>query len=42
MEYVIFELNTIEPPRNPDGINNIEVLCEPSGSIIGIRKTILN
>ena len=35
-QYVTFEFNTIQPPINPD--SNVEVLCDPSGAIIGIRK----
>ena len=36
-QYVTFEFNTIQPPLDPDN-NNVEVLCDPSGGIIGVRK----
>jgi len=36
-QYVTFEFNTIQPPIDPDN-NNVEVLCDPSGGIIGVRK----
>jgi len=38
-KHIIFEFNTIEPPKNPDETNSVEVLCDQdSGAIIGIRK----
>jgi hypothetical protein len=39
-EYVWFEFNTIQPPRLNclNGAQNVEVLCDPSGAIIGVRK----
>ena len=37
MQYVTFEFNTVQPPFDPDN-NNVEVLCDPSGGIIGVRK----
>jgi hypothetical protein len=38
-QYITFEFNTIEPPRNPDlDQANVDVLCDPSGNIIGVRK----
>ena len=36
-QYIIFEYNTIQPPIDPSN-NNVQVLCDPSGAIIGIRK----
>jgi hypothetical protein len=36
-QYVTFEFNTIQPPLDPSN-NNVEVLCDPSGGIIGVRK----
>jgi hypothetical protein len=36
-QYVTFEFNTIQPPLDTDN-NNVEVLCDPSGGIIGVRK----
>ena len=36
-QYVTFEFNTIQPPLDPDN-NNVEVLCDPSGGVIGVRK----
>jgi hypothetical protein len=36
-QYVTFEFNTIQPPIDPEN-NNVEVLCDPSGGIIGVRK----
>jgi len=36
-QYVTFEFNTVQPPFDPDN-NNVEVLCDPSGGIIGVRK----
>ena len=43
-QYVVFEFNTIEPPRNSNFLNegNMNVLCDPSGNIIGIRKNLWN
>jgi len=38
-QYITFEFNTIEPPRNQDlDTANVDVLCDPSGNIIGVRK----
>ena len=37
-KHIIFELNTIEPPKNSDDANSVDVLCDQSGTIIGIRK----
>ena len=39
-DYVWFEFNTIQPPRLNclNGAQNVEVLCDPSGAIIGTRK----
>ena len=39
-QYVTFEFNTIQPPRDENFVNgdNIDVLCDPSGAIIGLRK----
>lgn len=36
-KYVTFEFNTIQPPIDPSG-NEVSVLCDASGAIIGIRK----
>jgi hypothetical protein len=36
-KYVTFEFNTIEPPIDPSG-NEVSVLCDEDGAIIGIRK----
>uniref|UniRef100_A0A6C0C3Y9 Major capsid protein N-terminal domain-containing protein n=1 Tax=viral metagenome TaxID=1070528 RepID=A0A6C0C3Y9_9ZZZZ len=36
-QYATFEFNTIQPPLDPSN-NNVEVLCDPSGGIIGVRK----
>jgi len=36
-QYVTFEFNTIQPPLDPDH-NDVQVLCDPSGGIIGVRK----
>jgi hypothetical protein len=33
-----FEFNTIQPPLNPN--SNFDVICDPSGAIIGVRKEI--
>jgi len=38
-QYVTFEFNTIEPPVDPSN-NNVQVLCDPSGAIIGVRKDV--
>ena len=38
-QYVTFEFNTIQPPLDPSN-NNVEVLCDPSGAIIGVRKDV--
>lgn len=38
-QYVTFEFNTIQPPIDPNN-NNVEVICDPSGGIIGIRKDV--
>ena len=35
---VQFEINTIEPPRNPNP--DITSICDPSGNIIGTRKNL--
>ena len=41
-QYVIFEFQTIEPPLISDNCNgnmsNIDILCDASGGIIGVRK----
>ena len=38
-KWITFEFNTIEPPRNPcTDTNSVDVLCDPSGAIIGVRK----
>jgi len=38
-QYITFEFNTIQPPRNQDtDTNNVDVLCDASGAIIGVRK----
>lgn len=36
-QYITFEFNTIQPPIDPSG-NEVSVLCDASGAIIGIRK----
>jgi hypothetical protein len=36
-QYVTFEFNTIQPPLDPKN-NDVQVLCDPSGGIIGVRK----
>ena len=36
-QYVTFEFNTIQPPLDPSN-NDVQVLCDPSGGIIGVRK----
>ena len=35
---VQFEFNTIQPPINPNA--DFNVICDPSGAIIGVRKEI--
>ena len=35
---VQFQFNTIQPPLNPNA--NFDVICDPSGAIIGVRKEI--
>lgn len=38
-KWITFEFNTIQPPKNPcTDTNSVDVLCDPSGSIIGVRK----
>ena len=37
-QYVTFEFNTLEPPMNKNESNQINVLCDDAGAIIGIRK----
>jgi len=37
-KYITFEFNTIQPPRNKDPDVGVDVLCDPSGAIIGVRK----
>jgi len=32
------EFNTVQPPLNPN--SNFDVICDPSGAIIGVRKEI--
>jgi len=40
-KYITFEFNTIQPPRNQDpDSNNVDVMCDSSGNIIGVRKDI--
>ena len=37
--WITFEFNTIQPPRNKcEDSNSVDVLCDPSGAIIGVRK----
>ena len=36
-QYVTFEFNTIQPPIDPEN-NNMQVLCDDNGAIIGVRK----
>jgi len=38
-EYTWFEYNTIEPPVDPTN-NDVEILCDASGAIIGVRKDV--
>ncbi|MEE8598939.1 MAG: hypothetical protein V3S69_05440, partial [Dehalococcoidales bacterium] len=38
-QYVELEYNTLEPPQDLSG-NDVEVICDISGSIIGIRKNV--
>ena len=41
VKYITFEFNTIQPPKNDDpNTNNVDVLCDDNGEIIGIRKDI--
>ena len=38
-KWITFEFNTIQPPRNPCAdTNSVDVLCDSSGAIIGVRK----
>jgi len=37
-KYITFEFNTIQPPRNQCEDSNVDVLCDPSGNIMGVRK----
>ena len=39
-KYVTLEFSTIQPPKNEDfeSQDNIDVLCDEQGSIIGLRK----
>ena len=40
-KYVTFEFNTIEPPKNTNSDqNSVDILCDPSGAIIGVRKDV--
>lgn len=40
-KWITFEFNTIEPPRNQcTDTNSVDVLCDPSGAIIGVRKDV--
>lgn len=40
-KYITFEFNTIQPPRNKDpDSNNVDVMCDETGNIIGVRKDI--
>lgn len=36
-QYVTFEFNTIQPPIDPEN-NDMQVLCDDNGAIIGVRK----
>ncbi len=36
-EYVWFEYNTLEPPLDPSN-NDVQILCDASGAVIGVRK----
>jgi hypothetical protein len=41
VKYITFEFNTIQPPKNDDpNLNNVDVLCDDNGEIIGIRKDV--
>ena len=41
VKYITFEFNTIQPPKNDDpNSNNVDVLCDDNGEIIGIRKDV--
>lgn len=41
VKYITFEFNTIQPPKNDDpNLNNVDVLCDDRGEIIGIRKDV--
>ncbi len=37
-QYITFEFNTIQPPRSEADDATVDVLCDPSGAIIGVRK----
>ena len=40
-KWITFEFNTIQPPRNQcTDTNSVDVLCDPSGAIIGVRKDV--
>ena len=41
-QYVVFEFNTIQPERLNclQGAQNVDVLCDANGAIIGVRKNI--
>jgi hypothetical protein len=40
-KHLTFEFNTIEPPRNTDDAqNSVDILCDASGAIIGVRKDV--
>ena len=43
-QYVVFEFQTIEPPKlSQECLNataDISIMCDPSGAIIGVRKNI--
>ena len=39
-QYVVFEFNTIQPPRLEcwDNVQNIDIMCNEEGTVIGVRK----
>jgi hypothetical protein len=40
-KWLTFEFNTIQPPLNDNPeTNSVDVLCDPSGAIIGVRKDV--
>ena len=40
-KYISFEFNTIQPPVNPE-TNDISLICDDDGEIIGVRKNVFD